>query len=59
MEPLESCALCASGGAVRAISPDLGKSSISEMAQSYVVGYASKRNPLNMWMTLYWYKREA
>ena len=34
MGPLDSCASCASGGAVRAISPDLGKSSISEMAQS-------------------------
>ena len=33
--PLESCASCASGGAVRAISPDLGESCISENPQSY------------------------
>ena len=32
--PLESCASCASGGAVRAISPDLSGSSISESDQS-------------------------
>ena len=36
MGPLDSCASCASGGAVRAISPDLGESCISEMAQSHV-----------------------
>ena len=34
MGPLDSCASCASGGAVRAISPDLGESRISESGQS-------------------------
>ena len=36
--PLESCASCASGGAARAISPDLSESCISESGQSHTYG---------------------
>ena len=51
MGPLDSCASCASGGAVRAISPDLGKSSISEMAQSHTCTHMRRRSSAPLGVT--------